>query len=74
MLSELFYITLMSGCFAFLTLSVRYCLKCRISEINCCGLKIKRDTVLENEEAEMRIEHNITDSNKTNNEFVPNKV
>ena len=73
MLSELFYITLMTSCFAFLTLSVRYCLKCRISEINCCGLEIKRDTESEEREAEMRIEHNITDSNKTN-EFVPNKV
>ena len=62
MLSELFYITLISGFFAFLTLSVRYCLKCRISEINCFCIKIKRDTESEEREVEMRIEHDIPDN------------
>ena len=62
MFSEVFFLTLMSASFAFLALSVRQCFKCRISEISMCGLVIKRDTQLENEEAEMRIEHNVPDT------------
>ena len=64
MLSELFYITLMSGTFAFLALTVRSCFKCRISELSMCGIKIKRDVALENEEAELRIENGIPDTGR----------
>ena len=64
MFSEVFFLTLMSASFAFLALTVRQCYKCKISELSMCGIKIKRDVALENEEAELRIENGIPDTGR----------
>lgn len=64
MFSEIFFISFMTASFAFLTLAVRQCYKCKIAELSMCGLVIKRDTFSEEKEAEMRIQNNIPDTSR----------
>jgi hypothetical protein len=47
-LSESFYILLVTGGFAFLGLVVRYALKSACDTVECCCIKIHRNTEQEN--------------------------
>jgi len=47
-LSESFYILLVTGGFAFLGLAVRYALKSACDSVECCCIKIHRNTEQEN--------------------------
>lgn len=78
MFSEIFFMSFMTASFAFLTIAIRQCYKCKISELKCCGLIIKRDTVSEEKETELRIEQNIPDTSRVssvgnNTTFLPIK-
>ena len=62
--SEIFFISFMTATFAFLTIAVRQCYKCKISELSCCGVVIKRDVITEEKEAEMRTQNGIPDTSR----------
>jgi hypothetical protein len=47
-LSESFYILLVTGGFAFLGLAVRYALRSACDSVECCCIKIHRNTEQEN--------------------------
>lgn len=47
-LSESFYILLVTGGFAFLGLAVRYALRSACDKVECCCIKIHRNTEQEN--------------------------
>ena len=47
-LSESFYILLVTGGFAFLGLAVRYALRSACDRVECCCIKIHRNTEQEN--------------------------
>jgi hypothetical protein len=49
-LSETFYILVVTGGFAFLGLVVRYTLKSACDSVECCCIKIHRNTEQENRE------------------------
>jgi len=60
--TEIFWLSFVSMTFAFAGLCVRYCYKLRCSSVDCCGVHIQRDIVMEDIEAlerhRRRIENN----------------
>ena len=63
--SEIFWLSFTSMTFAFAGLCVRYCYKLRCSSVDCCGVHIQRDIVMEDIEALNRYRRRIDNNDDT---------
>ena len=75
--SQVFWLSLAGILSAFFTMLIKYCLKSKCYDINCCELlKIKRDVILEEKENEFNIEHGIydNDNRQSSNNFQSRKT
>lgn len=63
--TEIFWLSFISMTFAFAGLCVRYCYKLRCSSVDCCGIHIQRDIVMEDIEALNRYRRRIENNDDT---------
>ena len=63
--TEIFWLSFVSMTFAFAGLCVRYCYKLRCSSVDCCGIHIQRDIVMEDIEALNRYRRRIENNDDT---------
>lgn len=63
--TEIFWLSFTSMSFAFAGLCVRYCYKLRCSSVDCCGVHIQRDIVMEDVEALNRYQRRIDNNDDT---------
>lgn len=63
--AEIFWLSFVSMTFAFAGLCVRYCYKLRCSSVDCCGIHIQRDIVMEDLEALNRYRRRIENNDDT---------
>lgn len=63
--TEIFWLSFTSMSFAFAGLCVRYCYKLRCSSIDCCGVHIQRDIMMEDIEALNRYRRRIENNDDT---------
>lgn len=63
--AEIFWLSFVSMTFAFAGLCVRYCYKLRCSSVDCCGIHIQRDIVMEDVEALNRYRRRIENNDDT---------
>ena len=63
--TEIFWLSFISMTFAFAGLCVRYCYKLRCSSVDCCGIHIQRDIVMEDIENLNRYRRRIENNDDT---------
>lgn len=63
--TEIFWLSFTSMSFAFAGLCVRYCYKLRCSSVDCCGVHVQRDILMEDIEALNRYRRRIENNDET---------